>query len=129
MASSVFPTITTGVTVETATNSNLSGDGSSGNKLTLIADPEITGNLTVDGNALVSGTVAAAVVGADVVALVELRPSATPFASLPVSPAQGEQALIDDCTVTSGTISIGGGVHKNWAIYTGSLWTVLKNLT
>ncbi len=35
MASSVFPTITTGVTVETATNGSLTGDGSSGDKLSV----------------------------------------------------------------------------------------------
>jgi len=38
MASSVFPTVTTGVTVETATNGALSGDGSSGNKLAVGVD-------------------------------------------------------------------------------------------
>lgn len=43
MATSTFPTVTTGVTVNTATSGALGGDGSSGNKLTVQTD-----NTTID---------------------------------------------------------------------------------
>jgi len=82
MASSVFPTVTTGVTVQTATNGGLTGDGSAGDKLSIDlatipapgADTQVMFNdagvlgadsgltydkttnvLTVDGNVLVKG--------------------------------------------------------------------------
>ena len=36
---------------------------------------------------------------------------------------------VTDCGATSGTISAGGGANVNVLIWTGTLWTVLKNVT
>lgn len=51
------------------------------------------------------------------------------FASLPSSAVNGSLATITDCTVTSGTISGGGGLHVNVAVYNGTNWLVFINLT
>lgn len=38
-------------------------------------------------------------------------------------------AVVTDSSATSGTVSAGGGSHVNVVIWTGSVWTVLKNVT
>ncbi len=96
MASSVFPTITTGVTVQTATSGALTGDGSSGNKLTVNVDGssivvnvsnelEALGGaaLPADGSVLFVGTSAidgdATFIWDDTLKTLDLGPTASSF--------------------------------------------------
>ncbi len=55
---------------------------------------------------------------------------ALPFSSLR-TPGAGTYpiAIVTDSAVTSGTVSVGGSTHVNVVIWTGAVWTVLKNVT
>ncbi len=56
---------------------------------------------------------------------------AVPFLSLP-TPGAGTGypiAIVSDSSATSGTVSVGGSTHVNVVIWTGAVWTVLKNVT
>jgi hypothetical protein len=57
-------------------------------------------------------------------------PTATAFTDLPTPDANTFPiAIVNDSTVTSGTVSAGSGMHVNVIVWTGSVWTVFKNLT
>ena len=62
------------------------------------------------------------------IAFLQLAP--TPYRLLPV-PGAGTYpiALVSDSSATSGTVSAGGSTHVNVIVWTGTLWTVLKNVT
>lgn len=70
MAASVFPTVTTGVTVSTATAGALTGDGSSGSKLAVAVDGvtlDVNGSDQLEVIAAPSGVASASITTAGLV--------------------------------------------------------------
>jgi len=129
MASSQFPGLP--VTVQTATAGALSGDGTSGDKLSVAVDG---GNVAVNGSNQIalsdSPTFAGPLTVTAAADIGNLVLTSTAFASLPTPDASTFPiAIVNNSTVTSGTVSAGGGLHVNVIVWTGTVWTVLKNVT